>query len=68
MVKYNEVSRQKHLLSLTNRHHSCGVERPNREILRHVTALCYDRRIVEWDAPDTLPLIQDTSSLSIRQT
>ena len=65
MVKYNEISRQKHLLSLTNRHQSCGVERPNREILRHVTALCYDRRIIEWDAPDTLPLIQDIINNSI---
>ena len=59
MELFNEYMGVKHLLSLVDRHESCGVERHNKELLRHIIAACYDLRIKEWDSPHVLPLIAD---------
>jgi RNase H-like domain found in reverse transcriptase/Reverse transcriptase (RNA-dependent DNA polymerase)/Integrase zinc binding domain len=49
---------QEHRVSLVDRHTSNGVETPNREILRHIRALCYEERIIDrWSAPTVLPVI-----------
>jgi hypothetical protein len=56
----------KHLVSLVDRHESNGVERRNQEILRHLRALVFDRRLEErWDDPLVLCVVQFHMNASI---
>jgi hypothetical protein len=49
----------KHLVSLVDRHESCGVERRNQEVLRHLRAIVYDKRLEErWDEPLVLCVLE----------
>ncbi len=49
----------RHIVSLVDRHESNGVERLNSEILRHISAIVHDKRLVlEWDTDTVLPLVQ----------
>ena len=49
----------RHRFSLVDRHESNGVEGTNKLLLRHLTLLVHDERIVSnWSAPHVLPLIQ----------
>ena len=48
-----------HRLSIVNRHESNGVERPNKEILRHLRHLVQQERVKHKWADDTvLPVVQ----------
>ena len=47
-------------IALSGRHQSCGVERVNKEILRHASAMVHDRRIHDrWDDALVLGCITD---------
>ncbi len=49
----------RHIVSLVDRHESNGVERLNSEILRHISAIVHDKRLVQdWDTDNVLPLVQ----------
>ena len=60
VLKYlNEWFGVRHQFSLVDRHESNGVEGTNKLLLRHLTLLVHDERIVSnWSAPHVLPLIQ----------
>jgi hypothetical protein len=48
----------RHVFSLVDRHESCGVEGTNKQILRHLRALCHDTRMEKkWSHPTVLSLI-----------
>jgi hypothetical protein len=48
----------KHNFSLVNRHESNGVERTNREILRHISTLVHDQRVVDrWSDPVIIGIV-----------
>ena len=50
-----------HTVSLVDRHESNGVEAHNREILRHLSALIHDYRVIhKWSDPSVLLLIAYT--------
>ena len=59
-----------HVFSITDRHESNGVERLIAEIIRHLSALVQDERLVErWSEPDiisSLRFILNTTPLSER--
>jgi len=69
----SEVVRQLHLylgisqkFSLVRRHESSGVERTNREIRRHITALLADEELYgQWSDETVLPLVQFTINSSV---
>jgi len=48
----------RHVVSLVDRHESNGVEGTNKQILRHLRALCHDKRLEKrWSDPTVLALI-----------
>jgi hypothetical protein len=50
-----------HTLAITDRHQSCGVEGTNREVLRHLSALCFDERIFgKWADHTVTPWLEYT--------
>ena len=49
----------RHIVSLVDRHESNGVERINTELLRHISAIVHDERLLkDWDSPRVLPLVK----------
>jgi hypothetical protein len=55
----NEYLGIRHTISLVDRHESNGVERINKEILRHLRTMLHDTRLItKWSDPVTLSLVQ----------
>jgi len=55
----NEYLGIRHTISLVDRHESNGVERINKEILRHLRTMLHDTRLLtKWSDPVTLSLVQ----------
>ena len=55
----NNYIGMKHYISIVDRHESNGVERTNKEILRHLTDYVYDTRIIDkWDDPIVISTIR----------
>ena len=49
----------RHIVSLVDRHESNGVERINSELLRHISAIVHDERLLkDWDSPRILSLVK----------
>ena len=58
ITQFNLYLGMKHVVSIVGRHTSCGIEGPNKRILRHLNALVQDERAESrWIDPTYLPLV-----------